>query len=96
MLNINSIKAKIVPICKQYDVKNVFLFGSYSRGTATDASDVDLRIDLGDSLKGLAVAEFYIDLEEALGCSLDVMTTRQLSPEFLAKIRNDEVLLYGN
>jgi len=93
MLNIQTIKDKILPVCNRYQVKNVFLFGSYSRGEASDNSDVDLRVDLGDNMKGLAVAEFYADLEEALGCSLDVMTTRQLSASFLKHIQNDEVQL---
>ena len=39
---IDEIKDKITPICKKYDVKSVNIFGSYSRGEATENSDIDL------------------------------------------------------
>ena len=44
-LSINDIKTKITPICKNYDVAQAYLFGSYARGEATEDSDVDIRID---------------------------------------------------
>lgn len=45
ILSINDIKTKITPICKNYDVAQAYLFGSYARGEATEDSDVDIRID---------------------------------------------------
>ena len=83
-------------MCRRYGVDKVFLFGSYARGEATEQSDIDLRVDLGDMLRGLDVAGFYADMEDALGRRVDIMTTRQLPKKFLQSIRSEEVQVYGH
>ena len=40
--SIDEIREIVAPIAKQHGVDKVFLFGSYARGDATPASDVDL------------------------------------------------------
>ena len=90
------IKKKIDPVCRHYGVDKVFLFGSYARGEATEQSDIDLRVDLGDMLRGLDVAGFYADVEDALGRRVDIMTTRQLLKKFLQSIRSEEIQVYGH
>ena len=49
MLTIPVIKERIAPICKEYEVKEAYLFGSYARGESTEDSDIDIRIDKGKS-----------------------------------------------
>ena len=83
-------------MCRHYGVDKVFLFGSYARGEATEQSDIDLSVDLGDMLRGLDVAGFYADMEDALGRRVDIMTTRQLPKKFLQSIRSEEVQVYGH
>ena len=90
------LKKKIDPVCRHYGVDKVFLFGSYARGEATEQSDIDLRVDLGDMLRGLDVAGFYADMEDALGRRVDIMTTRQLPKKFLQSIRSEEIQVYGH
>ena len=41
---IDEIREKVTPIAKKYDIKEVYLFGSYARGEADENSDVDLVI----------------------------------------------------
>ncbi|MFR7744651.1 MAG: nucleotidyltransferase family protein [Acutalibacteraceae bacterium] len=43
--SIDEIREIVAPIAKQHGVDKVFLFGSYARGDATPASDVDLCVD---------------------------------------------------
>ena len=79
-------------------VDKVFLFGSYARGDATPASDVDLCVD-APKLRGLfALGGLYADLEDALKKSIDVVTTGSLKynkdEAFLENLRKDRVLLY--
>lgn len=93
-LTIDTIKQKLYPIFKQYGIINAYLFGSYARGEATEKSDVDLRVDIGD-LSGLMYSEFYLDVEEALNCKTDILTTRQLPQKFLDHIQREEIQLYG-
>ena len=67
MLSVEKIQKAIVPLAQKYGVDRVFLFGSYARGTATEKSDVDLRIDRG-TLDGFRFGGFYVDVEETLNC----------------------------
>ena len=90
---IPEIKNIVCPLAKEYGAERVYLFGSYARGESTKNSDIDLRIDKGN-IKGLALAGLLLDLEKALGCSVDLITTMSLDKEFLSSIKNDEVLLY--
>lgn len=76
-LSIDEIKRRISPICKQYDVSRAYLFGSYARGEATENSDVDIRIDKGNSkkLQGLFdVSAFQLAIIDALGREVDLLT----------------------
>ena len=90
--SIDEIREIVAPIAKQHGVDKVFLFGSYARGDATPASDVDLCVD-APKLRGL-----YADLEDALKKSIDVVTTGSLKynkdKAFLENLRKDRVLLY--
>ena len=79
--------------CAKYGAQRVYLFGSYARGDMDEASDVDLRIDKG-RIRGLELASLLLDLEAALGMSVDLIPSGSLDSDFLAAIRDDEVLLY--
>lgn len=83
----------IAPLARAYGAERVYLFGSYARGDMTEHSDIDLRIDKG-KIRGLALAGLLVDLEDALGLPVDLLTTASLDEQFLADIQNDEVLLY--
>lgn len=93
MLNVATIKEIVSPICKQYDIERLFLFGSYARNEAKEDSDIDLRVDRG-RLTGFAYGGFYGDIQRALGVPTDILTTEQMKDNFLRAIKKDEVLLY--
>ena len=99
---INELSRVISPIAERHNVSRVYLFGSYARGEADDKSDIDLRID-AEQLKTLfALGGLYADLEEALGKTLDLVTTEALrkkksdplTRKFIKSIRKDEKLIY--
>ena len=90
---IEEIRRKVVPIAKKYGVKKLSLFGSYARGEADDKSDVDILIDKGKII-GIEYFGFVCDLEDELGCHVDVVTNGIEDKNFLAEIEQDEVLLY--
>ena len=90
MLSVEKIQKAIVPLAQKYGVDRVFLFGSYARGTATEKSDVDLRIDRG-TLDGFRFGGFYVDVEETLNCKADILTTEQMG-KLLKTIPHREVL----
>lgn len=59
------IKDRLFPVFRQYDVKRAVLFGSYSKGTATRKSDIDLLVDSG--LRGLGFVGLIEAVRGALG-----------------------------
>ncbi len=101
MFTITDIQHRISPILKRYDVKEAYLFGSYARGEATEHSDIDIRIDKGNSKKLrslLDVSGLRLDLIDALGHEVDLLTSLPygpLSEKFIDNIKKDEVKIYG-
>jgi predicted nucleotidyltransferase len=60
-------------LATEYGVKRIGLFGSYARGSATEASDVDIIVEF-DRPIGFRFVEFVEYLEALLGKSVDVLT----------------------
>ena len=55
---------------------------------------MDLCIDAG-AIKSLwKLGAFYTDVEEALNCSFDLITTGSKDKKFLSMIQPDEVTIY--
>jgi len=72
-LPVDSIRLLIMPVAKRYDLAKVYLFGSYARGTATEASDVDLVVE-GGSIKNMYEYNNLLDaLANAIGKSVDLL-----------------------
>lgn len=94
MYSAEEIKTIIIPIAKKYGVLRIYLFGSYARGDNTEESDVDLRIDKG-KVKGMQMAALLLDLEDALGKPVDLISTTTLDEQFLNSISKEEQLLYA-
>lgn len=90
---IEEIKNIVSPIAKNYGVESISLFGSYAKGKATNKSDMDFIIEKGD-LIGIKYFSLLTDLENALNCKIDLITTGFSNKEFLKKIKKDEVLIY--
>ena len=91
---INQIREIAMPIAASYGVKSLSLFGSYARGEATEDSDIDLLLDRAGMAGGWAMGGLYADLRDALGKELDLVTVGGAKPDFLNRIRRDEVRLY--
>ena len=89
---IEELKRLIAPIAKEHGVKRISLFGSYSRGTAGQNSDVDLLIEKGRAMSLFQLSGLRLSLEDALKIPVDIVTTESSDKEFLHNIARDEVL----
>lgn len=92
--SIDEIKNRTTPIAKAYGIGRMSLFGSYARGEANDDSDVDLYIERGKLKSLLQYFAFVDELEDALECHVDVVTTGIEDKQFLSGIMQEGVLLY--
>lgn len=91
---INEIRNMTVPVAKEYGIERMSLFGSYARGEAKEDSDIDLYIERGKLKSLLQYFAFIDELENVLGCHVDVVTTGIEDKQFLSAIMKEGVLLY--
>ena len=94
--SIDELRRIITPIAQEHGVEAVSLFGSYSRGTASADSDVDLKIEKGRLRSLFQLGGFRLAVEDALKLPVDLITSEASDPVFLDSIGRDEVLLYRN
>ena len=71
--SIEQLKKTLIPDFKRNNVRKATLFGSYSKGNATEHSDVDLLVDSG--LRGLQFFGLLDEVCEALTCRVDLIDT---------------------
>jgi predicted nucleotidyltransferase len=77
-------------------VLKAWLFGSWSRGQATENSDIDLLVEL-DYTKpvGLEFIQMQIDLQLILGRKVDLVSARGLSKYIGPIIEAEKKLIYA-
>ena len=93
--SLDEIRSIAAPIAEQYGVAAMYLFGSYARGEATAASDLDFRIERGRIRSLFELSALYNALSDGFQKELDLLTSQNIEPEFLAAIRPEEVLVYA-
>ncbi|MBN2487757.1 MAG: nucleotidyltransferase family protein [Methanosarcinaceae archaeon] len=78
---------------KHYKVKDIGLFGSYTRDQQKETSDLDVLVDFEEpvSLLGLVRAENY--LSELLGIKVDLVPRKDIRPELKESILKETVYL---
>jgi predicted nucleotidyltransferase len=83
--------ADIRRLADAHGIVRLRVFGSRARGGGHETSDLDLLVDLAPDRDLLDLAGFKLDLEEMLGCRVDVVTEAALSPylrdRILAEVR---------
>jgi len=65
---------EILRLAARHGVKNVRIFGSVARGEADEQSDVDLLVDMEPDRSLLDLGGFQVEVQELLGCKVDVLT----------------------
>ena len=92
---LDEIKSIAAPIAKQYGVDAMYLFGSYARGEATATSDLDFRIERGRIRSLFELSAMHQALVDGFQKDLDLLTSQNIEPDFLAAIQPEEVLVYA-
>lgn len=94
VLTIEDIKSGCRSVLEQYEVKYCILFGSYSKGVATELSDVDLLIST--EITGISFFGIAERLRKVLRKKIDLLEVRQLSnnQQLLDDILRDGIKVY--
>lgn len=84
---------EIIKIAANHGARNLRVFGSLARGQATPESDLDLLINLEPGRTLLDLIAVKQDLEDLLGCPVDVVTENAVSPHIRDQILKEAVSL---
>lgn len=86
-------KRKILELSKKRGAKNVRVFGSVVRNEARKDSDVDILIDVEPGRSLLDMGGLLMDLQDLLGCRVDIVIARSLKKDIKDEILKEAVAL---
>ena len=86
-------REEVIQIAARYGVEGVRLFGSILHGDAGPGSDLDLLVNLRPGRTLLDIVALKQDLEDLLGCDVDVVTEASLSPYIRDQVLREAVAL---
>lgn len=86
-----AVKLQIIPILRESGALRSFVFGSYARDEATDASDLDLIVEFGTRKSLLDVIHVKHLLEDKTGIDVDLLTPGAIHPSLRKYIDRDKV-----
>ncbi len=75
---------------ERFSVKSIAIFGSYARGDANEASDVDILIDFEKPI-GLEFVDLADYLEELLHIKVDLVSRGAVKDRWLNHIQKDVI-----
>jgi predicted nucleotidyltransferase len=79
-------RERILQIAAKHGVHKVRVFGSTARGDADEQSDIDLLVDMPAGSTLLDQAALLLELQDALGCKVDVLTEQGLKPRVRERV----------
>ncbi|HRH36396.1 MAG TPA: nucleotidyltransferase domain-containing protein [Catalimonadaceae bacterium] len=93
---LQAIEKTVFQYFRDQPVIKAWIFGSWSRGQATEFSDIDLLVELDYSQPvGLEFIQMQIDLQNLLGRKVDLVSARGLSKYIEPIIESEKKLIYA-
>ena len=83
----------VLELAAQRGARDVRVFGSVARGEDTEASDVDLLVDLDEGVGVVSLAGLRRELAELLGVEVDVVPAATLKPGVRADVLAEAIAL---
>jgi predicted nucleotidyltransferase len=91
--HVRSKREEILRVCAKYGARNVRVFGSVARGEAGAQSDLDFLVELEPGRTLFDLGGLQYDLEQLLGCPVDVVTERGLKVRIRDRVLQEAVPL---
>lgn len=86
-------RSQILGLAEHYRTGDVRVFGSVARGDATENSDVDILINPRQGCSLFDLGGLLEDLQELLGCRVDLVTEDGLKPRLRERILKEAIPL---
>ena len=86
-------REEILHIVARHGGRNVRIFGSVARGEADEQSDIDLIVEFEPGRSLLDHAALWLDLQELLGCEVDVVSERGIKARIRDRVLQEAVPL---
>ena len=89
-------QTSMADLCRQYQVRELSLFGSAARGDMRPDSDIDLLVDFlpGSDIDLVDYTGFMLDLSRLIGRKVDLVSKNGLKPLIRASVLEEARLLY--
>lgn len=82
-------RREIIEIAARHGAHNVRVFGSVARGDAVPDSDIDFLVDVEPGTSLMDLGGLLMDLQELLGCSVDIVTEKGLRPRIRDRVLSE-------
>ena len=92
-LSTDAVKSVAQPILKRYGARRASLFGSVVHGRLGPESDIDLLVELPEGASLLDLAGLGLDLEQALGRKVDILTYRSIHPRLRKQVLSEQITI---
>jgi uncharacterized protein len=86
-------KSEILGVARRYPVAELRVFGSVVRGEAHPSSDVDFLVKTEPGCSLLHLGGMLLDLQDLLGCAVDLVTEDGLKPRLRDRILHEAIAL---
>jgi hypothetical protein len=86
-------REEILRIAARHGARNVRVFGSVARREADERSDIDLVVEFEPGRSLLDHAALWLELQELLGCKVDVVSDRGIKPRIRDRVLREAVPL---
>jgi predicted nucleotidyltransferase len=79
-------RTEILEAARRHGARNVRIFGSVARGDDDERSDLDFLVEMEPGRSLLDHAGLLLDLEELLGCEVDVLSEKGIKARMRERV----------
>ena len=83
---LRALRQEVLAVAQRHGASNLRVYGSIAKGTEHSGSDLDLLVDLSPDQSLLGLISLRQELEDLLGCTVDVSEADSLHPLIRSEI----------
>ncbi len=96
MIDLEKLRAndKLKEICKQYNVKALYVFGSVAKKSNNKESDLDLLVEFSGKKNLFKIIQLSQHISDLFQIDVDLVTKEALSKYLIDKIEKEKEIIY--